>query len=310
MELRQVRYFMEVAKREHVTDAAVSLHVAQSSVSRQLSNLESELGVDLFVREGRRVKLTPIGRLFLERMEQAMGVIEEARRELKEHLEPEKGTVRIAFPISLAAYVVPAAIFAFRKLYPEAKFQMKQALYRDLIDGVVNGEFNLAMIPSLMEDERKFKKKVLFTENIVALLPVEHPLAHREQIRLSELKNDSFVTLPNGYAFREIVIKACLDLGFSPHIAFEGDDIDALKGLVSAGLGTALMPEVTLVHSIPQSTVKVPLANSNLIRTISIISPTERQLLPTEQLFYQFLPDFYSKLTPFAPPGRGSLPPS
>ena len=103
METRQIQYFLEVAKREHVTEAAVALHVAQSSVSRQIFNLEEELGVKLFIREGRSVKLTPLGRIFYERMKQVWYLMEDAKREVEENLNPEKGTVRIAFPISMAA---------------------------------------------------------------------------------------------------------------------------------------------------------------------------------------------------------------
>lgn len=290
-----MRYFIEVAKREHVTEAANALHVAQSSVSRQLAQLESELGVDLFIRKGRRVKLTPIGNILLERVEQVLNMIQEAEQEVKEYLDPEKGVVRIAFPISLAAHVLPTAIYAFRKRYPEAKFQMRQALYHDLIDGVINGEFNLAMIAPLPDEEAHIKQSLLFTERIVALLPVHHRLAARSSIRLEEMKEDSFVTLPKGTVFREIVLNACSDIGFTPHIAFEGDDIDALKGLVSAGLGVALMPEVTLVDNIPQSTVKIPLVDPAVTRTIGIICPTRRKLLPTEQLFYRFLTEFYAE---------------
>lgn len=295
MEIRQMRYFMEVAKREHVTDAANALHVAQSSVSRQIFNLESELGVDLFVREGRSVKLTPIGKMFLERVKQAMYVIHEAEREVKEYLEPERGTVHIAFPISLAAHVLPRAIYAFRQRYPEAKFQMRQALYRDLIDGVIHGEYNLAMIAPLPAEEPKIKQKLLFTERIVALLPMHHRLADRAAIPLRELKDDPFVTLPEGTMFRKIALNACRQIGFSPFVAFEGDDIDALKGLVSAGLGVALMPEVTLIDNVPQSTVKIPIVEPAVTRTIGVIIPTQRKLLPTEQLFYDFLSEFYAR---------------
>jgi LysR family transcriptional regulator, transcription activator of glutamate synthase operon len=295
MEIRQMRYFMEVAKREHVTEAAKALHVAQSSVSRQLINLESELGVDLFVHEGRRVRLTPIGRIFLERVEQAMNMIHEAERGVKEYLEPEKGTVRIAFPISMAAHVLPTAIFAFRQQYPEAKFQMRQGLYQDLIDGVISGDFNLALIAPVPEEETRIKGKVLFTENIVALLPAQHPLANRPALQLQELKDVPMVTLPEGTIFRKLVLRACLKLGFAPVIAFEGDDIDALKGLVSAGLGYALMPEVTLMDSLPRATVKVPVVNPGVTRTIGVICPAQRKLLPTEELFYHFLSEFYSK---------------
>jgi LysR family transcriptional activator of glutamate synthase operon len=295
MELRQLTYFMEVAKREHVTEAAAALHVAQSAVSRQIFNLENELGVDLFIREGRRVKLTPIGRVFLERINHAMNALDDAKREVQEYLDPEKGTIRVAFPISLAAYTLPTAISAFRKQKPEAKFQLKQGLYRELIDGVIKGDYNMALIGPVPMEEKKIKRKILFTEEIVALLPVHHPLAESEVINLHDLKNDPFVLLPEGFVFRDIVIKACSEIGFYPNIAFEGDDIDALKGLVSAGLGVTLMPEVTLVDSTPRSTVKIPLNERSVTRTVGVITPTERALLPMEELFYAFLEEFFLK---------------
>lgn len=301
METRQIQYFLEVAKREHVTEAADCLHVAQSSVSRQISNLENELGVELFIREGRSVRLTPLGKIFFERMKQVWNMMEDAKREVEEYLNPEKGTVRIAFPISMAAHTLPSIIYAFRTRFPEAKFQMSNALYYDLIDGVVNGEFNLAMIAPMpnLEKEKKMKGAILFTENIVALIPVHHRLADRKSIRLRDLKDDPFCVLPEGFIFREQVVQACNDVGFCPQIAFEGKDIDALKGLVSAGLGVALMPEMTLVDNTPRSTVMIPIADASLTRTVGVIYPTERKLLPTEVLFYDFLLETYERLNEF-----------
>src|SRR3954465_15590434 len=85
METRQIHYFLEVAKREHVTEAANALHVAQSSVSRQIFNLEDELGVKLFIREGRSVKLTPLGRIFYERMKQVWKFMDASKREVQEN---------------------------------------------------------------------------------------------------------------------------------------------------------------------------------------------------------------------------------
>ncbi|GAB1774225.1 MULTISPECIES: LysR family transcriptional regulator [Priestia] len=299
MDFRQIRYFMEVATREHVTEAAHSLHVAQSSVSRQIVNLENELEVDLFIREGRRVHLTPIGKIFFERMKHAMNVIDDARREVKEYLDPEKGTIRITFPISLAAYTLPTVIYAFRLRYPEAKFQLKQALYHELIEGVIKGDFNLGLIGPLPFKEKKLQQKILFTENIVALLPIHHRLAKESSVKLQELVDEPFVLLPEGFVFRDIVVNACQNLGFTPNVAFEGDDIDALKGLVSAGLGVTLMPEVTLVDSLPRSTVKIPLVEPSVTRTVGVITPKERALLPTEKLFYDFLQEFFTRLDDF-----------
>ncbi|WP_312470631.1 LysR family transcriptional regulator [Neobacillus sp.] len=299
MELRQIQYFIEVAKREHVTEAAHILHVAQSAVSRQIFNLEAELGVSLFLREGRNVKLTPIGTMFLEQMEQAMKLIDNAKREVEEYLDPEKGTIRIGFPSSLAAYTLPTVISAFRERYPHVKFQLNQGSYPELIDGVVKGEFNLALLGPVPKKEKKIKGKTLFTENIVALLPSIHPLAEKRILKLGELREDSFILFPKGYILREIIDNACGQIGFHPQVSFEGEDIDAIKGLVSAGLGVTLIPEITLIDSFPRSTVKIPITEPNVTRTVGVIIPSERELLPTEKLFYEFLSEFFSILDRF-----------
>src|SRR5699024_12744458 len=103
MELRQLKYFIEVAKREHVTEAANYLHVAQSAVSRQIFNLEEELGVDLFIRDGRTVRLTKIGKIFLEHTERALHVVDDAKRVVEEYRDPEKGTIKIGVSARLAS---------------------------------------------------------------------------------------------------------------------------------------------------------------------------------------------------------------
>ena len=299
MELKQIKYFIEVAKREHVTKAAEVLHVAQSAVSRQIVNLEAELGVSLFIREGRNVRLTPVGEVFLEHVEKVVHVVDDAERVISEYTDPERGTIHIGFPSSLAGNILPSTISVFREQHPKVKFKMKQGTYYELIDAVVSGEINMALLGPLPPNDKRLKGSILFTENIVALLPVKHTLSGESVINLNQLRNDSFVIFKEGYILRELVMDACNQLGFTPSISFEGEDTDALKGLVSAGLGVTLIPEITLMNNLPAGTVKVPIVEPNVSRTVGIIIPVDRQLLPTEVIFYEFLKDFYSRLEKF-----------
>src|SRR5690625_310192 len=158
MELRQIKYFIEVAKREHVTEAANALHVAQSAISRQIFNLEEELGVDLFIREGRTIKLTPIGRILLEQMERAIHVIEDAKQVVEEYVDPEKGTIHIGFPSSLASYIMPTAVYYFRKEYPNVNFELNQDTYSGLIESVKKGNMNIALLGPRSEERRVGKE--------------------------------------------------------------------------------------------------------------------------------------------------------
>lgn len=290
---------MEVAEHEHVTEAALNLNIAQSAVSRQIFNLESELNVDLFVRDGRNVRLTQIGKTFYEHMQKAVVVIENARREVMEYSDPEKGTINIGFPSSMAAFTMPMAISAFRKIYPDVKFNLSQGSYYQLIERVMKGDINLALLAPLPSNKEKILGDILFSEKIVALLPADHPLANNHVINISDLKGDAFVMFPEGFILRDIIFEACLKIGFKPDVTFEGEDIDAIKGLVSAGLGIALIPEITLVDSLPRNTVKAELCEQQMTRTVGVISSSERQLLPTEQRFYQFLKGFFTRLEGF-----------
>ena len=299
LELRQIKYFIEVAKREHVTEAANKLHVAQSAVSRQIFNLEEELGVDLFIREGRTVRLTRIGKVFLEHMERAINVIDDAKQVVEEYVDPEKGTIHIGFSASLASYILPTAIYYFRRQYPDVKFELNQDSYKELIEAVIKGDINIAILGPIPTEKDKIKSSVLFTEDIVALLPANHPMADRSSIKLNELRNESFVLFPEGFILRDVIMEGCIQRGFRPRVSFEGKDLDAIKGLVSAGLGVTLIPEVTLVDCLPRATVRIPVIEPNLNRSVGAIIPRERELLPTEKLFYTFIKEFFTRLEVF-----------
>ncbi|UOF88662.1 LysR family transcriptional regulator [Fodinisporobacter ferrooxydans] len=300
MELRQIKYFIEVAKREHVSEAADALHVAQSAVSRQIANLESELGIELFIREGRNVRLTAIGKVFLEHMETAMNEIEKAKQEIDEFLDPQKGMIRVGFPSSLASHTLPTVISAFRDKYPGIGFQLRQGSYRYLIESVIKGSIDLAFVGPVPTNEKDIKGHILFVERIVALLSSDHVLADRPSLRLSQLRDDSFVLFPPGFILRDIVVGACKQMGFEPKVSFEGEDIDAIKGLVATGLGITLLPEVTLIDSKPRTTVAIPVIDPNVTRTVGVIIPRYRELPPSEKLFYNFLKEFFAVLNQFS----------
>lgn len=299
MELRQIIYFIEVAKREHVTEAAHHLHVAQSAISRQIANLEAELGVSLFIREGRSVKLTPVGRLFLEHAEVVIAEVDKAKQEIYEFLNPETGTIRIGFPNSLAAKTLPTVISAFRERHPSIGFQLHQGTHQSLSEAVLKGQIDLAFVSPVPKNEPEISGHTLFTENMMALLPINHPLAEHRSIILNQLRQDSFIVFRTGFALRNIIINACQQSGFKPKIAFEGEDIDTLKGLVAAGLGVALLPEITLIDIVPNDTVKIPISQPVITRTVGIIKPKNRELAPSEQLFFDFLKEFYDVLNRF-----------
>ncbi|UJL46921.1 LysR family transcriptional regulator [Virgibacillus sp. NKC19-16] len=299
MELRQLHYFMEVAEREHVSEAAVHLHVAQSAISTQIANLEAELGVALFDREGRNIKLTNIGRIFLSHAEMVVKAADNAKKQIDEYLDPERGTIKIGFPTSLSNHLLPNVISAFKGQYPNISFQLRQGSYKFLIDSVKKSDIDVAFLGPVPKNEPDIESSILFAESISALIPLSHPLAKSEKLHLSELKEDDFVSFPHGFILEKILVDACRQAGFAPKISSEGEDLDAIKGLVAASIGVTLLPESTFQESTPRMTVKIPINSPQIRRTVGVIKKKNKELAPSEKVFYDFVKEFFSRLNQF-----------
>lgn len=299
MELRQLRYFVEVAEREHVSEAAVELHVAQSAISRQIANLEAELGVELFEREGRNVRLTHIGKIFLTHTKTALKAIDHAKKQIDEYIDPERGSIKIGFPTSLASNLLPTVVSEFKKKYPKIGFQLRQGSYNFLIESVENREIDVAFLGPVPSEHPEIIGDILFTENFYALVPSSHPLVNQEHVNLRDLHDEDFVLFPEGYVLHQLVIDGCKQSGFTPKVSSQGEDLDAIKGLVAAGIGITLLPESAFNDLNPHYSAKVAIQNPELKRTVGIIIPRNRKLAPSEQVFYEFIKDFFSNLDRF-----------
>lgn len=298
MELRQIHYFIEVAHREHVTEAAQSLHVAQSAVSRQISLLEAELGVPLFTREGRNVKLTQIGRLFLDHVERAVIEIDKAKEKIEDYLNPELGVVRLGFATSLSIHTLPIVLSQFRSDHPDVSFQLHQGSTRYLIESIEKGDLDIAFAAPVPLNHDNIDGTIFYTEKLWAILPILHPLADVSSLRLSDLRQDDFVSFRKGLPLHESVKEACRAAGFQPKLTFEGEDMDTIKALVASGFGVALIPEHTTLD-LPNELVRIPISEPEVSRPVGIMIPRGRELAPSEKMLYRYLRNFYDRLDRF-----------
>lgn len=303
MELRQLQYFLKVAQKEHVTRAAEEMHVAQSAVSRQIRQLEEELGVELFMQKGRNLHLTPVGQLFRKRVERILGDLDRSVAEIHEFLDPESGEIRIGFPHSLGTRLIPSIVAEFRLHYPNVKFRFKQGMYPSLIKDVMSGEVDLAFISPCPESGDHIRGDVVLTEELFAILPPGHHLAEEETIRLQQLREEQFVLFSQGYSLRPIVWQACLKAGFEPKIAFEGGETDTIRGLVAAGMGVSLLPEMALMNACGLQPACVRVIEPSVSRTIGLIYRTEGRLPLVARAFRTFLLSYFKDRNEKPPEG-------
>ncbi|MEG8276879.1 LysR family transcriptional regulator [Streptomyces sp. AHA2] len=237
----RLAYFAGVARTEHVTRAAREMDVPQSTLSRSMARLEQDLGVDLFARRGRTVSLTPAGRTFLASVERALAEIERAAEEVRADADPTGGKVAFGFLHTMGAETVPGLLHAFRADHPRVRFSLVQNYGEAMLERLRAGELDLCLT-SPVPDAPDLVARRLDEQKLRLVVPADHALAGRRRIRLAEAAEEMFVTLEPGYGLRRITDDLCEEAGFTPRIAFEGEEAETLRGLVAAGLGVALLP--------------------------------------------------------------------
>ncbi|MCQ8189305.1 LysR family transcriptional regulator [Streptomyces sp. RCU064] len=252
--------FAAVARHEHVTRAAQELGVPQSTLSRAMVRLEEDLGVSLFARRGRTVALTPAGRTFLRSVERALAEVDRAAESVRADADPAAGLVSFGFLHTLGTETVPGLIRSFRVDHPRVRFQLVQNYGEAMIERMRAGGLDLCLT-SPVPDAPDLVARRLDEQRLRLVVPDDHRLAGRRRVRLAEAASELFVTLEPGYGLRRITDALCAEAGFTPRIAFEGEEAETLRGLVAAGLGVALLPPPAVPRpGVAELTVTAPRA--------------------------------------------------
>ncbi|MEU6356262.1 LysR family transcriptional regulator [Streptomyces sp. NPDC047072] len=241
MDVQVLRCFVAVADGATVTQAAADAHLTQPALSRALRRLEQEVGAELLQQVGRLLRLTPAGRAFKEHADAALEELDRGLRVVHETVSPESGLIPLAFLHSLGTWLLPPLITGFRHRNPRSRFELRQGSEAVLVEALLDGTADLLLTAGdpghpLITWER------LLVEPLWLAVPPGHRMAGRKRARLAEVADEPFIMLRHEQGLRAVTEELCRAAGFSPRIGFEGDEVATLRGLVSAGLGVALVP--------------------------------------------------------------------
>lgn len=236
-ELRQLRYFVSVAEHRSVTRAARELHIAQQSLSQQITVLERAVGSRLFDRDTRGTRLTGTGRLFLPEARAVLTRADRALATLGRAARGEIGALSVAFLASTANYMLPPVVRAFRDRYPDVELTTDDVGIARLVAGLHDGSYDAAFTrPPLIDD---LETEILIREPTCAVLPEDHPLAGQAKLDLAELAGEPWVLTPRTswppwHAKYDEDFRAA---GYEPRVVQRAATVPNLLGLVAAGVG-------------------------------------------------------------------------
>ncbi|MFJ5563431.1 LysR family transcriptional regulator [Lysinibacillus xylanilyticus] len=289
MEFLQLKYFQTVARLEHMTKAAEQLQIAQPSLSKTISRLEEDLGVELFDREHRKISLNAAGRIFLNRVDRAFAELNEGQRELNQFIEQDQRSITLAVTIPR---VLPALLGSFLSKYPDTRFQQFLKPVSSMKKMLMEGELDYCISSVPIEGE-DIRWEPLITEEIFLIVPPNHWLARRESVRLEEVKDEAFISMNTGYGFRSLTDQFCREAGFVQNIAFEGDEPTVISDLVRQGLGVAFVSELSWVPKSGEFPHKLRIVEPACQRTIGLAWSEKRYFTPIAKQFRQFVLEYF-----------------
>ncbi|OMD44528.1 LysR family transcriptional regulator [Paenibacillus borealis] len=291
MELLQLQYFLVVARLEHVTEAARSLHVTQSSLSKTIQRLEEDLGVPLFDRIGRKLRLNEFGSQFLRRAERALFELEQGKQELRDLSSPEQGTLELAVT---AASTLPNILREFRKRRPNVQFHVQMLTTYEMVKLLHRGEVDFCLSSPAIEEE-DIECQIVFIDPILVAVPKGHRLADRNSISLIELSDEEFIGVKRGYGTRDLVDNVCRTVGFEPRYVYEGDEPARLSALVEAEIGIAFIPSTA--RNSREQIHYLQVENHDLAREIALLWHKSRYISPAALEFREVVVNYFKPLT-------------
>jgi DNA-binding transcriptional LysR family regulator len=282
LNVARLRVLKEVAYRGSFSAAAQALDYTQSAVSQQIAALEAETGMTLLERHPRGVTLTAAGQTLVGHAEGILARLEAADAALAAIAGLRGGRLRMASFPTAGSTLMPVAIASFRASYPDVELTLAEGEPEEIAPRLRAGELDLALLfefPGEAAAQEGMTRTPLLSDPMYLALPREHPLASRQGIRLQDLSDEAWIQTSRESPCARHVVRSCHAAGFEPVVSFESDDYQTVQGLVAAGVGVALIPELAL--SVVREDIAIrELSPAPPLREVVAATPAGARLVP------------------------------
>jgi DNA-binding transcriptional LysR family regulator len=285
LNVARLRILKEVAYRGSFSAAGTALSYTQSAISQQIAALEAEAGMALLERHPRGVSLTAAGQTLVSHAEGILARLDAADSALSAIAGLRGGRLRMASFPTAGATLMPLAIATFRSAYPDVELTLAEGEPEEIVPRLRAGELDLALLFEFAGEtvlQRDMERLELLEDPMYLALPREHRLVRKARPRLDDLKGESWVQTSRSSPCARHVVRTCHAAGFEPNVSFESDDYQTVQGLVAAGVGVALIPELAL-SVVREDIVIRALSPAPPVRQVIAAVPEGARLVPAAQ---------------------------
>lgn len=288
MQITQLQYFLTVGRLEHMSKAAMELQISQSSLSKTIRRLEEDIGVPLFDRKGKSIRLNLYGHIFYKKVEKALKDLNDAKEEIQDlaNIREDSLTINV-----MNSKLLPSLFSRFYNKRPNIKIQQFILQDASALQRLLEGTLDLMIVPNPIVDHR-ITWIPLFEEEMFLIVPKNHPFAHRKRISLIEAKDERFICYEKGQSMRITAERLFLEAGFTPNIAFEGDDLSIILQLVNEGAGISFFPKYSFLDAYLDKTSMLRITNPVSFQTVGIAWMKDRKSSFVVNSFRNFAIEF------------------
>lgn len=288
MQLHQLEYVLAVARHHSFTRAAEEINVAQSSLSQQISNLEKELGVHLFIRTTRSVYLSAAGKEFVEHAMRIMKEVSVAQQCIQEYVSMDKGYLAVGIIPVVAHYSIPKLLADFNKEFPGVKVSLIESQDEELLDMISSSKLDVAIVQH-EDNDSAFQYFPLYADSMVLLTSKHHPLAFRKTVDLKELREENFIITPPTSGHHHDFEKACHTAGFKPNVLMTCSSVKMIMDLTVEDLGiSVLSSRVALTMGYDSSQISILSLTPTIKRRIHLAIPKNINMSPALKVFVKY----------------------
>lgn len=252
MNIQQIKYFLALSRELHYWKTAAKMNITQSALTRQIQSLETELGLQLFERNKRNVKLTPAGKFLQQKWEIELNEMEFIHQFAKQIQLGESGTIKIAHPDSISGSVMPDLIARITTEFPKLRIELVQVQYENQQEFLMNYKIDMAITRDINKDHGVRSKK-LYTDHLALVVPEDHPFKTIDDVTKENLAQQKFI-LPitnEGSSYGELIMRMFRSFDIVPDVFLNSEFGSTIIALVREKLGVAILPDSYLHHRSP-----------------------------------------------------------
>lgn len=291
MNFQALRYFEMVARHEHITKAANELFISQSTLSKAIDNLERDIGVKLFEKNGRNIQLTSYGKILRDYVQRGFEEMECGIQRVQLMANERSGTVRIATVYSGGSFILPQYIKGFSNQYPDIHFNYHQKPTYRILDDMLQGELDIGFCSNYEEREEyaDICREELLTEELCLIVPDSHPLASRQFVDFKEVLDETWIGYNGDTGMATAILNISKAAGFKKKFRFSyfASEESAVIGLVRAGLGVSIIPVNSYVAF--DDVKKIKISKPYFYRSMYMIWNKKKYLSPPAKAFRKYI---------------------